>query len=141
VFPELAALPPLEPVNRNGDLCAQSCLSPSQAIPYNPLPPPPPASHGTGLSSRSLHSLRNLRWLDEKHPSAFFSSSPSVQPRESRNSSVLWGDVPYCDEHIRPKSARKCKLIVAFACIVGIILIVGLLAGLLARRRSQLTSS
>ncbi|CAK9786952.1 hypothetical protein CC85DRAFT_106836 [Cutaneotrichosporon oleaginosum] len=161
VFPELAALPPLEPPRHDGEVCAQACLPPSVAVPYTPLPPPPEAkrdsrvkskhsrtlsgtsdpgtsagagaSAGVGAPQRSLHSLKNLRHaFDEKAGGGFSDNRASMH-----SGTVLMGDVPTCDQRFGVRRARRLRILVAVACLCGIILIVGLLAGLLSRRNRQ----
>lgn len=164
VFPELAALPPLEPPRHDGEVCAQACLPPTVAVPYTPLPPPPdtkrhsrstkgskqskhsrthsasseaaagtaPATgtSGMGIPQRSLHSLKNLlSAFDEKAGGGFSDNRTSVH-----SGTVLFGDVPTCDQRLGFRRARKMRILAAIACLIGIILIVGLLAGLLTRR-------
>jgi hypothetical protein len=145
VFPELELqnMPMLVPLRRNGEVCAQSCLPASAAVPYKPLPPPPPVQR---LQGRSLHSLRNLRWVDEKsghlHVGTWSNSSaPARASRASRNSSMLIGDVPRCDDHQLTPSARRLKIIIIIACIIVIGLLTGLLGGFLAHRERHRLSS
>jgi hypothetical protein len=152
VFPELAALPPLEPPRHDGEVCAQACLPPSVAVPYTPLPPPPEAKRDSRVKSkhsrtmsggsdpssgvppqRSLHSLKNLRKaFDEKAGGGFSDNRASVH-----SGTVLMGDVPTCDQRFGVRRARRLRIIAAIACLCGIVLIVGLLAGLLSRRNRQ----
>lgn len=131
VFPELSTMPPPDPIRHNGDVCAQSCLPASVAIPYTALAPPPPTQKIH--TSRNLHSLRNLRFIDEKHiyKGVSFSHWHSADPPPGRP--TLWGDVPNCDDRISP-SARRLRIAIIVTCALGIMLIVGLLAGLLSRR-------
>ncbi|KAL1407284.1 hypothetical protein Q8F55_006705 [Vanrija albida] len=136
VFPELAALPPLgaQPIKRNGELVSQSCLPPSVAVPHNPLPLPPP---GDTQASRSFHSLRNLRWLDEKHPSGQFSQGTAPHASTATFGTAVFGDVPSCDDRFKRATVRRVKILVAVGCIIGIIVITGLLAGLLSARQHR----
>ncbi|BEI91297.1 uncharacterized protein CcaverHIS019_0401170 [Cutaneotrichosporon cavernicola] len=149
VFPELAALPPLEPPRHDGEVCAQACLPPSVAVPYTPLAPPPEAKRDSRIKNkhtrtasggsdgllhqRSLRSLKNLRHaFDEKAGGGFSDNRASVH-----SATVLMGDVPTCDQRFGVRRARRLRIVAAIVCICGIILIVGLLAGLLTRRDRQ----
>jgi len=139
VFPELATMPPLEPMRHDGEVCAQSCLPPSVAIPYTPLKPPPPTQQVH--TSRSLHSLRNLRFVDEKnayhgiHFAKWNSASgPTRSSRFSRNSSMLIGDVPACDDTKLTPSQRRLKIVLIIVSLLIIGLLVGILAGFLTHR-------
>jgi hypothetical protein len=93
-------------------------------------------------ASRSLHSLRNLRFVDEKHAYHFGSWSnaaqPTRNPRHSRTSSMLIGDVPACDPNRKlSASARRFKIMCIVASIIVVAILIGLLAGLLARRERR----
>ncbi|GMK58782.1 hypothetical protein CspeluHIS016_0602240 [Cutaneotrichosporon spelunceum] len=146
VFPELAALAPLEPPRHDGEVCAQACLPPSVAVPYTPLAPPPEAKRDSRIKNkhtrntsggsdslpgqRSLHSLKNLRnAFDEKAGGGFSDNRGSVH-----TGTVLMGDVPTCDQRFGVRRARRFRILVAIACLLGIALIVGVLAGLLSKR-------
>lgn len=58
----------------------------------------------------------------------------SVHEKYGERTTVLMGDVPMCDEAFGRVRSRRAKLIAVFLCVAGIVLIVGLLAGLLSRR-------
>lgn len=136
VFPELAALPPLgaPPIKRNGEVVSQSCLPPSVAVPYTPLSQPP---GGDGHPSTSFHSLRNLRWLDEKNQSGHISQGTAPHGSTATFGTAVFGDVPSCDDRFKRGTARRIKILMAVACIIGIIVITGLLAGLLSARHNR----